>query len=163
MRPPVGISACLLGQRVRYDGGHKRVDALAIELAAEIEWVSVCPEVGAGMGVPRPPVVLLGAADDPRMVERGGGRDWTDAMLGFAATELDRLAELRICGFVFKSKSPSCGLRDVPIGGDGLFARTVRRRFPDIPTADELELADAIGRRGFADAVLALASARGML
>ena len=115
------------------------------------------------MGVPRPPVVLIGAADNPRMVTREGGRDWTDELLEFAEAELDRLAELRICGFVFKSRSPSCGLRDVPLAGDGLFARALRHRFADIPVADETELEDQARRRDFADAVLALARARGML
>lgn len=166
MRPPVGISACLLGQEVRYDGGHKRSTALADELAEKLEWVPVCPEIGAGMGVPRPPVKLIGTAENPRMVTRNGGRyggrDWTDEMLGFAETELDRLAELHICGFVFKSRSPSCGLRDIP-ASEGLFARALRRRFADLPVADEEELEDPARRRAFADAVLALANARGML
>lgn len=162
MRPPVGISACLLGQPVRYDGDHKRVDVLAGDLAAQFEWVPVCPEVGAGMGVPRPPVHLVGDPAAPRMVTRDGARDWTAEMTAFTAAELDRLAALGICGFVLKSRSPSCGLRDIPTAGEGLFAAAVRRRFPDIPVADEVELEDAGRREAFADAVLRLAQQRGI-
>jgi uncharacterized protein YbbK (DUF523 family) len=152
----------LLGQQVRYDGDHKRVDVLADELATRFEWIAVCPEVGAGMGVPRPPVQLVGDPEAPRMVTRDGDRDWTDEMLAFAAAELDRLDALRICGFVFKSRSPSCGLHDTPHPGEGLFARALRRRFPDIALADETELVDGARRESFVDAVLQCAQRLGI-
>lgn len=80
MKPRVGISSCLLGERVRYDGGHQRQAALIRALSRQVEWVPVCPEVEVGMGVPREPVRLVGDARRPRMIGEASGRDWTRRM-----------------------------------------------------------------------------------
>lgn len=138
--PRVGISACLLGHEVRYDGGHKRADYLT-ELAGRVAWIPVCPEQGAGFGVPREPVELVGE----RMVATTTRRDVSDALLAFAGPELDRLAALDVRGFVFKSRSPSCDLHGIR----GLFARAFVARFPALPVADEVELADPARRAAF--------------
>ncbi len=161
-RIPVGISACLLGERVRYDGAHKHA-AWTDDLADRVAWIPVCPEVGAGFGTPRPPVTLTGDPTAPRMVTVDGSRDVTDALLAFAAAELARLEPADLCGFVLKSKSPSCGLRDIPAGGAGLFARALARKFPDLPVADDVELATAAGRDEFLARVVARARQRGIL
>lgn len=163
MRPRVGISRCLLGDRVRYDGGHKREPAL-IDIAGQVEWVPVCPELEAGMGVPREPIHLLlgrdAAADaSPRIhaVEVRTGRDWTDRLEQWSRDRISDLAGLRLAGFVLKARSPSCGLRDVPIGGagdhassgSGLFAAALVAAFPELPVEDEERLRDAAVLRGF--------------
>jgi uncharacterized protein YbbK (DUF523 family) len=151
----VGISACLLGEQVRYDGGHKRSHVLADELATHVQWVPVCPEVGAGMTVPRPPLQLLGSPDAPRMVTIAGGIDWTDRMQAFIEAELRRFAGLGLSGFVFKSGSPSCGIRDIPTAGAGLFAGALMRELADLPVADEVEMEDPSQRAAFLDRVVA--------
>jgi uncharacterized protein YbbK (DUF523 family) len=153
MRPRVGISACLLGEAVRYDGGHKRSAVLAGELARVFDWVAVCPEVGAGMGVPRAPLHLVGG----RLVTHAGTRDFTDDMTAFATRELDRLAALGVFGFVFKERSPSCDVRD------GMFARAFAARFPALAVTGDESLADPTHRRAFVDAVMASAGRAGML
>jgi uncharacterized protein YbbK (DUF523 family) len=153
VKPRVGVSACLLGEAVRYDGGHKRSRAVVDLVGPEVEWVPVCPEVEVGMPVPREPVVLTG--DPPRMVGATSGTDHTDAMLRFAETRIAALGPLD--GYVLKSRSPSCGLEGVPgsPAGSGLFAATLRRLRPDLPLAEETALDDDTRRRAFLDAVRA--------
>jgi uncharacterized protein YbbK (DUF523 family) len=157
--PRVGISSCLLGERVRHDGGHKLALDLVSDLGQAVEWVPVCPELEVGMGVPREPVNLIAASMGaaPRMVAVESGRDWTDAMESLAERRLDELARLGISGYVLKSRSPSCGL-EVPLrsptgerlgDGAGLFAAALRRRFPGLPIAGEDQLVDPASRRGF--------------
>ena len=146
MRPRVGVSECLLGRQVRWDGGHRRNDALIDLVGPLVEWVPVCPEVEVGMTVPREPLRLIG--DPPRMVAQGG-RDWTDAMTAWAARRIDELEALRLHGYVLKSRSPSCGL------DGGLFAAALRRRLPDLPLVEETSLADEARRAAFIAAVLA--------
>jgi uncharacterized protein YbbK (DUF523 family)/uncharacterized protein YbgA (DUF1722 family) len=107
-RPLLGVSSCLLGEAVRYDGGDKRAPYLTDVLGPQVGWVEVCPEVELGMGVPREPVDLHPGPDGPRMLGAESGRDWTEAFGRWAA---GRLAELpRLDGWVLKSRSPSCGL-----------------------------------------------------
>jgi len=163
MKPRIGISACLLGQTVRYDGGHKHAPALVDALAVRVELVPVCPEVGAGMSVPRPPLHVIGTPATPRLVAIESGDDWTDRMQRFIELELRRLGDLAVCGFVFKSRSPSCGTRDIPISGAGLFARAFAREFANLPVADETELADPDGRARFVERAVACARDRGIL
>ena len=147
--PRVGVSACLLGEEVRYDGGHKRSSALTGIVG--VEWVAVCPEVEVGMGVPREPVALIAG----RMVSSKSGTDHTDAMNRFAAERIAALGALD--GYVLKSRSPSCGLVDVPGGpdGSGLFAAVLRRLRPDLPIVEESALDEDRQRRAFLDAVAA--------
>ncbi len=157
-RPRVLVSSCLLGEAVRWDGRNKRHDGVRAVLAEFAEGVSICPEVGSGMAVPRPPLLLAAngagatATDSVALVERDGGRDHSAALARFAAAALQTAAPLD--GMVWKSKSPSCGPRGVAIGGatlpppltgPGLFVRHARRTLPGWPELEETALA---GRRG---------------
>jgi uncharacterized protein YbgA (DUF1722 family)/uncharacterized protein YbbK (DUF523 family) len=163
-KPRLGISACLLGQRVRYDGGHKRDAFLTDIFGRYIEWVAVCPELEAGMGVPRETVRLVGTAASPRMVAEKSGKDWTPAMTRFAANRVTELTRLDLSGYVFKKDSPSCGLERVRIynannlparNGRGLFAAAVTRNLPLLPVAEEGRLNDPALRENFIERVFA--------
>jgi uncharacterized protein YbbK (DUF523 family) len=154
-RPRVALSSCLAGEAVRWDGGHKRDEPLLGALREWAELVTTCPEMGSGMGAPRPPLVVAwrGAA---RLVERESGADQTAAFAVFTARRIGELAPLD--GAVWKSRSPSCGRRGVAVqGGDGgvvargpgLFARAVRAAWPQLAHAEEGELASERARAAF--------------
>jgi len=163
----IGISSCLLGDEVRFDGGHKRDAPLLEAFAPHVEWVRVCPEVEIGMGVPREPVRLLQSGGDLRMIAVHTGTDHTEAMRAFAARRVQALAAMDLRGYVLKSDSPSCGLHGVKVfdvnGGDaepirrgtGLFAAALTSAFPDLPIAEERQLADPASRASFLDRVIA--------
>ena len=161
----VGVSACLLGERVRYDGGHKRSAILTDLLSRHFAWVPVCPEMEIGLGTPREPVSLLGAPDAPRMIGVRSGRDLTSEMTAYARRRAQELLRLDIAGYVLKSASPSCGLRDVPVGveggapapGRGLFAAVLADGCPGLPIVEDTELAQADAREAFITRVLAYA------
>lgn len=153
--PRIAVSACLLGEAVRYDGTDKRDARLCETLADQYELIPVCPEVGAGLGVPRPPVHLVGSPAAPRAVGvEDDGLDVTAPLQAYLDTLLDELAG--VDGAILKARSPSCGLA-VPVRGDdgrpqsgmGLFARALAVRRPDLPLADEEELADPESREAF--------------
>lgn len=147
--PRVGISKCLLGEPVRYDGGHKR-DALLVErLGPSVAWVPVCPEVEIGMPVPRPPIHLLQHGDDVHVVEFESGRDHTKAMVELADARITAFRAEGLHGFVFKARSPSCGIGDAPLTNEqgyesgmrsGVFAERVRRKWPSLPVISEAML-----------------------
>jgi len=171
--PPirVGISACLLGQEVRYDGGHKRDPLILETLGPLFEWVPVCPEVELGLGVPRDALSLEGPAAAPRLVFRDNRRDVTDRMNDWSRRRLTDLEGAGLCGYIFKSRSPSCGVRGVPLGspdprraprpeGVGLFARVLLERFPLLPVEDEEGLHDGSRRDAFVERVLSYSRAR---
>lgn len=154
----VAISACLLGERVRFDGGHRRDDFVLGLLDRYVEWIPVCPEVEVGMGIPREPVILVGNPESPRLIGRRSGQDWTDRMEQWAAVRLEELSALDLDGFILKKGSPSCGLFRVPVytesgtprwTGPGLFARALIRRFPLLPIEEEGRLRDPILRERF--------------
>ena len=160
--PPVriGVSACLLGARVRYDGRHKRDGFLADELGQYVEWVSVCPEVELGMGIPREPVRLVrGPRGGSLMIGDPSGEDWTARMNAFAERRVEELLALELSGYVLKSRSPSCGMAGVSLYADadapptlegvGLFAAALLRRLPDLPVEEEGRLGDARLRESF--------------
>ena len=163
----VGVSSCLLGEKVRYDGGHKRDAFLVQELGRHVEWVSVCPELEVGMGVPREAVRLLRTAGESsessiRMVGEQSGKDWTDAMSMFSEARARSLEQLELSGYILKSKSPSCGLERVKVysssgipskTGQGLFARALMERFPLLPVEDEARLYDHRLRENFLERV----------
>lgn len=159
MRPLVGISACLLGQRVRYDGQDKGMPALVATLATECELQALCPEVGAGMPVPRPAVQLQQRNGQWRALGRDDpSLDVTDALRQFSAQHLSGGAHF--CGYVLKSKSPSCGIGSTPLydtrgtaqgTGDGLFAAAIRGQAPWLPLVDELSLDTTYAAIAFAD------------
>jgi len=144
MRPRVGISRCLLGDAVRYDGGHKRNDVIIETFGPVVEWVPVCPEVEAGMTTPREPIELVPSGDGLHVIGITTRRDWTADMTRFAAARIATLEALELSGYIFKSGSPSCGLE-----GPGLFARVVMNALPGLPIEDEMRLQDAGIRAGF--------------
>jgi uncharacterized protein YbgA (DUF1722 family)/uncharacterized protein YbbK (DUF523 family) len=164
-RPRVGISACLLGQEVRFDGGHKRDPFLTEVLATYVEFVRVCPEVEVGMGTPREPLQLVLARDGRvRMQTSQTGVDYTDSMMSWARERLGELAAINLSGYVLKKNSPSCGMDDVPIfarigrrqqKGRGLFAHALMTQFPNLPVEDEGRLSDARLRENFIERIFA--------
>ena len=163
------MSACLLGDAVRYDGGHKRDSALERALGPWAQWVGVCPEVEAGMGVPRPPVRLEERDGSLRMVDPASGLDHTEAMTRYARRRACVLGARQLDGYVLKSRSPSCGLGSarffrrsrsggewaVESGGTGLFALELRQACPDLPLAEEGDLQTAPRAKAFLEAVFA--------
>jgi uncharacterized protein YbbK (DUF523 family) len=147
----LGISSCLLGEKVRFDGGHKRDLLITTFLGRHFEWVPVCPEVESGMGLPREPVRLVGNADRPRLRGVTSGKDHTAAMEAFSRFRVRALAAMDLSGYIFKSRSPSCGARGVKLyagggrGGGravGIFARHVLGAFPWLPVEEERRLND---------------------
>jgi len=166
----VGVSACLLGERVRYDGDHKRDAWLTGAAAERFELVPVCPEVELGMGVPRPPVRLQRFGGTTRLMRIEDGADLTASMRAYAEERVGDLRALALCGFVLKSRSPSCGRADAvlhdsagrPIGThDGVFAAALAALWPQLPTVTEAELADDVARAAFVERVEAFGSAGG--
>jgi uncharacterized protein YbbK (DUF523 family) len=166
----IGISACLLGREVRYDGGHKRDPFLTDTLGPHVQWVPVCPEVEVGMGTPREPVNLYRSGDELRMITVRTAHDYTEAMIRWAGARVAQLEREDLCGYVLKSDSPSCGMERVNVYGPdgvpartgrGLFAQVLMERMPWLPIEDEVRLRDPRLRDDFLDRVFALRRRRG--
>ncbi len=162
--PKVGVSACLLGQQVRFDGGHKRDLFLTNLFGKFVDWVAICPEVEVGMGVPRESVRLVGTPTDPRMIAEKSGKDWTEAMHRFAAKRVRDIADKRLSGYVFKKNSPSCGVERIKVynakgmaerHGRGLFAAAIMKQWPLLPVEEEGRLNDIKLRENFIERVFA--------
>ncbi len=162
----VGISSCLLGEKVRYDGGHKLDRFLRDTLGRYVEYVPVCPEVGCGFGVPREPMHLVGDPENPRIVTRETEVDLTDRIVGWARKRVSELEKGGLSGFIFKSRSPSCGIHKVKVvtekGGEvdlgvGIFARVFIDRFPGVPVEDNDRLSDPAVREKFIEAIFTFA------
>jgi uncharacterized protein YbbK (DUF523 family) len=162
--PRVGISACLLGQPVRWNGGHKHAASLVDDLGRFVEWLPVCPEVELGMGVPRPPVRLVHEAGVLHMIESDTNQDHTQAMRDYAQRRVAELANQNLCGYILKKDSPSCGLEDVEVHrigapvtreGRGLFAEALLAALPSLPVADEGQLQDLALRKLFVERLFA--------
>ncbi|MBI4169017.1 MAG: DUF523 domain-containing protein [Acidobacteria bacterium] len=163
-RVRVGISACLIGQKVRYDGGHKRDRLLMETLGRRFEWVPICPEVEMGLGVPRETLRLEGDPAHPRLVFEHSRTDQTRRMRAWARSRLEELTREDLCGYILKGGSPSCGLEGVRVHpadggapvplGTGLFARALLQRFPDLPMEEEGGLRDRRRRARFVERVL---------
>lgn len=159
----IGISACLLGEQVRYDGGHKRDAFLAEVLARQVEFVPVCPEVEMGLGAPREPMRLERQDGSVRMITVTSRIDQTSRLETWAARRLDELAGLDLSGYVLKADSPSCGPDRVKVfdgasieqSGRGLFAAALLEHFPNLPVEDERRLADPSVRDDFMRRVIA--------
>ena len=158
----VGISRCLLGEEVRFDGGHKRDTFLTEVLGRYVEWVPVCPEVEAGLGTPREAMRLVGDPQDPRLVTIKSVTDHTRALEMMTKNRIEELKELDLSGYVFKKGSPSCGIERVRIynkhgrpsrNGVGLFARAFIEQFPLIPVEEEGRLCDPTLRENFIERV----------
>ncbi len=148
----LGISACLLGQSTRYDGGHKLDAFLRDTLGAQFELVPLCPEVEAGFGVPREAMRLGGDAPDVRLVTRRTRRDMTEKMESWAERRVTELEKEKLAGFIFKSRSPSCAVHG---GAVGLFARAFMERFPQLPVEEDERLHDDALRAAFLGKLLA--------
>jgi uncharacterized protein YbgA (DUF1722 family)/uncharacterized protein YbbK (DUF523 family) len=157
-KPRLGISACLLGQEVRFNGGHKRDDFLVDTFGRYVEWVAVCPEVELGMGTPRPPIRLERRGEEIRLVTLGTGEDSTAAMRAWSRQRVEALAGMDLDGYVLKKDSPSCGLERVkvyPVAGPpskegrGLFAEALIARLPHLPVEEEGRLNDPLLRENF--------------
>ena len=160
----LGISSCLLGNRVRYDGQHKLDHFLVDVLGQYVEWVPVCPEVECGLPVPREAMRLVGDPEHPRLVTIKTRIDHTDRMLKWASRRARELDREDLCGFVFKSRSPSSGMKSVKVYNDdgmpsqtgvGLFAKAFMDRFPLLPVEDEGRLNDALLRENFIERIFA--------
>ena len=160
----VGISTCLLGERVRWDGGHKRDRFLTDVLAPYVEWVPVCPEVEAGMGTPREPVHLVREHGAVRMLGTRSREDWTAVMEKHALRRVRALEAQRLCGYVLKKDSPSCGMERVKMrdakglatrDGRGLFAAALMDANPSLPVEEEGRLNDPVLRENWIERVFA--------
>ncbi|MDH5668571.1 MAG: DUF523 and DUF1722 domain-containing protein [Nitrospira sp.] len=155
----LGISQCLLGDPVRYDGGHRRHAFLADVLSRRVEWVPVCPEVEAGLGTPREPMLLIAPVGHPKLYTVDTRQDKTTLLNRLSIRRVRELKSLNLCGYVFKARSPSCGLNTVSVHdqhgrpittqGSGLFAQSFHRHFPLIPITDEGEFDDQRSRDHF--------------
>jgi uncharacterized protein YbbK (DUF523 family) len=154
----LGISSCLLGENVRYDGGNKLDRYLMDAFGHIVEWVPFCPEVEAGLTVPREPMQLVDEARGMRLITIETKRDRTNGLIRWAEKKLRQLEQGDIRGFVLKARSPSCGVHNAPhysaaghiIGvGAGLFAQAVGKRFSSLPVEDEERLRDAAIREKF--------------
>ncbi|MEJ2157044.1 MAG: DUF523 and DUF1722 domain-containing protein [Desulfobacteraceae bacterium] len=161
----IGISSCLLGNNVRWNGGHQRDSYLTETLGRYVEWVPVCPEVEVGLGIPRETLRLVGDPENPRLVFTKTGNDITERMQQWAESRLDDLAREHLCGFIFKCDSPSSGMVRVKVynkkgmpqkKGVGIFARAFMDRFPLIPVEDDGRLRDPSIRENFFDQVFTL-------
>jgi uncharacterized protein YbgA (DUF1722 family)/uncharacterized protein YbbK (DUF523 family) len=160
----IGVSACLLGREVRYDGGHKRDAFLADTFGRYVEWVPVCPEVELGLGIPRPTLRLERHGADVRLIMPKTGDDHTDAMRRYAAKRVAQFATDDLCGYVLKKDSPSCGMERVKVydasvvpakSGRGLFAAALMQRYPHLPIEEEGRLNDPRLRENFIERVFA--------
>jgi len=166
------ISACLLGDQVRYDGGHKR-DAFLVEtLGRFVEWIRVCPEVDCGLPVPRESMRLLGEPAHPRLVTGKTGVDLTERMEQFARSMMKAYEAMDLCGYICKSNSPSSGMARVKVysdsgmparSGAGIFTRIFMEHFPLVPVEEEGRLQNPLLREAFVERVFCLRRWRDML
>jgi uncharacterized protein YbbK (DUF523 family) len=157
----VGISSCLLGEEVRFDGGHKRDGFILGTLSPFFRFVSVCPEVEIGLGTPREAIRLVRDGDTTRLVSKSG-LDLTERMTTYARTKVAALERLSLSGYLLKSASPSCGMERVRVheeggtprrDGRGLFARELLDALPLLPVEEEGRLHDPKLRENFFDRV----------
>jgi len=164
--PRIGVSRCLLGEKVRYDGGHKLDHFLVDTLGPFVEFVPVCPEVECGLGVPREAMRLVGEPESPRLVGINTKTDLTGRMCDWADARVAELAGAGLCGFVFKYGSPSSGMSRVKVypenggapvlKGRGIFAARFLDRLPLLPVEDEGRLNDPQLRENFIEQVFVM-------
>jgi uncharacterized protein YbbK (DUF523 family) len=161
----LGISSCLLGEKVRYNGGHALDYFLVDVLGQYVEYVPVCPEVEIGLPIPRETLRLVKYPGDetPRLVTPKTGIDYTEQMLTWARSRLEQLEKEELCGYIFKCKSPSCGMERIKVynekglaqkNGVGIFARVFMEKFPLLPVEDDARLHDMTLRENFIARVL---------
>lgn len=161
----LGVSTCLLGEKVRYDGNHKHDPYITKTLSQWVEYVPVCPEYECGLGVPREPMRLVGDRNDPRLVTIKTGVDLTERMKKWSAQRLEELEAEELSGYIFKSKSPSSGLYRVKVFnakgmpekvGTGIFARAFTEKFPFLPVEEEGRLHDPFLREQFIERIFVM-------
>lgn len=164
-RIKIGISSCLLGNNVRYDGGHKLDRYIRDTLGEYFDFVPVCPEVECGLPVPREPMRLVGDHRDPHLVTSRTGVDHTQRMKSWAGMRVNGLEKESLCGFIFKKGSPSSGMERVKVynpkgmphkQASGLFARAFMDHFPRIPVEEDGRLHDPKLRENFIERIFAL-------
>jgi uncharacterized protein YbgA (DUF1722 family)/uncharacterized protein YbbK (DUF523 family) len=160
----IGISQCLLGERVRFDGGHKLDQFVTKTLGQYFEWVAVCPEVELGLGTPRETLHLVQIEEKTKLVMTKSGTEWTRQMDEFAKTRTAQLTGEDLAGYILKSNSPSCGMERVRVygpsgmptrNGVGVFALKLLQRFPDLPVEEEGRLSDPRLRENWVQRVFA--------
>lgn len=158
----LGISSCLLGNKVRFDGGHKHDRYITGTLGRYFDFVPVCPEVECGLPIPRESMRLVGDSDTPRLVTNKTGVDHTERMNAWAEKRVCELEQEDLCGFIFKSKSPSSGMERVKVYdtngvprlvGVGVFSRVFKRHFPLLAVEEEGRLHDLVLRENFIESV----------
>lgn len=168
----IGISSCLLGETVRYDGGHRKDAYVTGALSQHVTWVSVCPEMELGLGAPRETLRLVGRADAPRLVANDSGIDLTEAMDTYARARVGALAAEGLSGYILKRASPSCGMEHVKVyskagmpspSGRGLFAQRLMETYPLLPVEEEGRLSDARLRDNFITRVVAYRRLRALV
>ncbi|MBT8406406.1 MAG: DUF523 and DUF1722 domain-containing protein [Deltaproteobacteria bacterium] len=161
----IGLSTCLLGENVRYDGGHKRDRFVTDTLGQFLEFVPVCPEMECGLGVPRESMRLVGDPESPRLVTNRTKIDHTERMVDWARNRVKELEKENLCGFIFKSNSPSSGMERVRVysekgmperKGVGMFARIFMDHFPLLPVEEDGRLHDIRLRENFIERIFAL-------
>ncbi len=162
----IGVSSCLLGREVRYDGGHKQDRFLTDTMGQYFQWIPVCPEVEIGLGIPRPTLRLERYSDGLHLIMPKTSQDHTDSMRQYARRRVDELADENLSGYVLKSRSPSCGMERVKVypqdgsgggakNGRGLFAEALLDRFPLLPVEEEGRLNDPLIRENWITRVFA--------
>jgi len=169
----IGVSACLLGDKVRYDGQHKHDRYITDVLGQWFDFVPVCPEFELGLGVPREAMRLEGDPEHPRLITNKTRRDLTEPMLKWCAARVTELEKENLCGFIFKSRSPSSGMERVKVypsekgmpvnSGRGLFANAFMEHFPHLPAEEEGRLNDPGLRENFIERIFTLKRWREMM
>ena len=160
----IGVSSCLLGKEVRYNGGHSHDRYITGTLSGYFSFVDVCPEVEAGFGIPRETLRLVGDPDSPRLLTTKTKKDFTDKMMNWAKQRVLELEKEDLCGFIFKKGSPSSGMERVRVytekgmpsnRGSGMFARIFMRHFPLVPVEEDGRLNDSVLRENFIERIFA--------
>jgi uncharacterized protein YbgA (DUF1722 family)/uncharacterized protein YbbK (DUF523 family) len=161
---PVGISSCLLGQKVRFDGGHKEDRYITKTLSNYIQWLPVCPEVEMGLPVPRENIRLVKVENNIRLLRGKTQKDYTEQMQKWAENRLNQLKSENLCGYILKRSSPSCGMERVRVynpkgipekNGVGIYAQALKNKFPNMPIEEEGRLNDAVLLENFIERVFA--------
>ncbi len=161
----IGISACVLGEKVRFDSGHKVSKFVTKELSPYFEFVSVCPEVGMGMPVPRPTIRLISHEERIALVEtKDPTKDHTNAMLEYSKAKVAELKDTQLCGYIVCAKSPTCGMERVKVykrdGADnigvGLYTNELLQQMPWLPVEEDGRLNDPVLKENFITRVFTL-------